>query len=69
MRFPRSTSGGQEPVGASYSVTSCDLGVLMDEPTESIPPRNPSAWRMTAGSAGPSGGACPKARCGRWPLS
>jgi transposase-like protein len=24
--------------------------------------------RTTGGSAGPSGGACPKARCGRWPL-
>ena len=23
---------------------------------------------MTGGSADPSGGACPKARCGRWPL-
>jgi hypothetical protein len=27
----------------------------------------PAGW-MTGGSAGPSGGACPKARCGRWPL-
>ena len=26
------------------------------------------AERATGGSAGPSGGACPKARCGRWPL-
>ena len=26
------------------------------------------AGRMTGGSTGPSGGACPKARCGRWPL-
>jgi DDE superfamily endonuclease len=25
--------------------------------------------RTTGGSAGPSGGICPKARCGRWPLS
>jgi hypothetical protein len=24
---------------------------------------------MTGGSADPSGGACPKVRCGRWPLS
>jgi IS5 family transposase len=28
----------------------------------------PPAGRMTGGSAGPSGGACPKARCGRWLL-
>jgi hypothetical protein len=26
------------------------------------------AGGMTGGSADPSGGACPKARCGRWPL-
>jgi predicted SnoaL-like aldol condensation-catalyzing enzyme len=28
----------------------------------------PRAGRMTDGSAGPSGGAWPRARCGRWPL-
>ena len=26
----------QQGVGASYSVTSCDLRILMDQPTESI---------------------------------
>ena len=29
-----------EPEGARYSVTSCDLRMLMDQPTESIPPHN-----------------------------
>jgi hypothetical protein len=29
------------PVGASYSVTSCDLRILVDQPTESISPRHP----------------------------
>jgi hypothetical protein len=29
------------PVGASYSATSCDLRVLMDQPTESISPHDP----------------------------
>ena len=28
-------------VGASYSVTSCDLRILTDQPTESIPPHDP----------------------------
>ena len=30
-----------DPVGASYSVTSCDLRILMDQPTESISPHDP----------------------------
>jgi hypothetical protein len=29
------------PVGASYSVTSCDLHILMGRPTESISPHDP----------------------------
>jgi hypothetical protein len=29
------------PVGARYSVTSCDLRILMDQPTDSIPPHHP----------------------------
>jgi hypothetical protein len=33
---------GPGPVGASYSLTSCDLGILMDQPTESIPSHNTS---------------------------
>jgi hypothetical protein len=28
-------------VGASYSVTSCDLRILMDQPTESISAHDP----------------------------
>ena len=32
---------GDERVGARYSVTSCDLRVLMDQPTESISPHDP----------------------------
>jgi hypothetical protein len=28
------------PVGASYSVTSCDLRILMEQPTESISSRS-----------------------------
>jgi hypothetical protein len=30
------------PVGAGYSVTSCDLRILMYQPTESIPSLNAS---------------------------
>ena len=30
------TRGELAAVGASYSVTSCDLRILMDQPTESI---------------------------------
>jgi hypothetical protein len=32
-----------DPVGASYSVTSCDLRILMDQPTESISPHDASS--------------------------
>jgi hypothetical protein len=28
-------------VGARYSVTSCDLRILTDQPAEPIPPQNP----------------------------
>ena len=45
--------GCLEPVWCSYSVTSCDLRVLMDEPTESIPPHNPSAWQDDSWFGGP----------------
>jgi hypothetical protein len=31
-----------QPVGARYSVTSCDPRILMDQSTESIPSHNPS---------------------------
>ncbi len=31
----------RHPVGAGYSVTSCGLRILMDQPTESILPHNP----------------------------
>jgi hypothetical protein len=30
----------RERVGASYSVPSCDLRILMDQPTESISPHD-----------------------------
>jgi hypothetical protein len=33
---------GPDPVGARYSVTSCDLRILMDQPTEPIAPRHPA---------------------------
>ena len=32
---------GRVPVGASSSVTSCDLRILMEQPTKSISPRGP----------------------------
>jgi hypothetical protein len=69
----------RDPVGAGYSVTSCDLRILMDQSTESIsshdPPirhegrwwAGPERWRLPQGTVR-SGGACPRARCGRWPL-
>jgi hypothetical protein len=33
------------PMGADYWVTSCDLGIFVDEATESITPYNPNAAR------------------------
>ena len=56
------------PVGASYSVPSCDLRILMDQPTESIssddrPSRQATAIRRTRAEApgprhGVDGGRC-----------
>jgi hypothetical protein len=34
--------GAVEPVGARYSVTSCDLRILVKQPTESISSHDPS---------------------------
>jgi hypothetical protein len=31
----------EQPVGAEYCVTSCDLGILVDQAAESVPPQNP----------------------------
>jgi hypothetical protein len=47
MEFPvmSRASGQARPgahrVGANYSVTSCDLRILMDQPTEAISPHDP----------------------------
>ena len=40
-----------EPVGARYWVTSCDLRVLMDQPTETVVPDHPPT-EATVGTAG-----------------
>jgi hypothetical protein len=45
--------------------TSCDLRVFMDQPTEAISSHDPRRRRQDNWHAGLSGGACPKARCGR----
>ena len=45
-----------------------DLRVLMDQPTEPIPSRNPSAWQDDMWFSGPERWRLPQARCGRWPL-
>jgi Transposase len=42
-----------ERVGAGYSVTSCDLRILMDHPTQSIPPHDLPADTTTAASPSP----------------
>ena len=31
----------EDPVGAEYCVTSCDLGVFVDQAAEPVPPQNP----------------------------
>jgi hypothetical protein len=59
---------GEEPVGATYSVTSCDLRILMDQPTQPIsslesPSRHDDNWL-----AGSEWRRLPKARCGRCTL-
>ena len=41
------------PVGASYSVTSCDLRILMDHPTESISSHDPPSRRDDRWFGGP----------------
>jgi hypothetical protein len=58
----RSWSGLWGPV---IRFMSCNLRIFMDQPTEPILSGNPPAGGMTSGSVDPSGGACPKARCGR----
>jgi hypothetical protein len=55
-------------VGARYSVTSCDLRILVDQTTEPIASNHPASRHEIIGSPDPSGGACPNARCGRWKL-
>jgi hypothetical protein len=35
--------GTHEPVGAETPSTSCDLGVLVDQPSEAIQPHDPCA--------------------------
>ena len=30
-----------QPVGVEYCVTSCDLGIFVDQAAESVPPQNP----------------------------
>jgi len=47
------------------SITSCDLRILVNQPTESIPPYTLPADPATTASPRPSGGSCPKERCGR----
>ena len=47
---------------------SCDLRVLMDQPTKAISSHDLPGGARTTGTPGSSGGACPNARCGRWPL-
>jgi len=54
--------------GAGYSDTSCDLRILMDQPTEPISSYDASSRPDGRWFGGPERGACPKARCGRWPL-
>jgi hypothetical protein len=51
-------TGGQQPVGAGYLAASCDLRVLMDQPTHSIPSHNPASRRKDCWLSDPSGGAC-----------
>jgi RND superfamily putative drug exporter len=43
----------QLPVGASYSVASCDLRILMDQPTESISPDDGPSRQDDSGFARP----------------
>jgi hypothetical protein len=53
-------------VGASYSVASCDLRILMDQPPRRSRRTTLPAGTTTADSPSSSGGTCRKARCGRW---
>jgi hypothetical protein len=57
-----------DPVGASYSVTSCDLRVLIDQPTKAISSHDPPRRRQGNGHAGLKRRRLPNARCGRWSL-
>jgi hypothetical protein len=62
------------PAGARYSVTSCDLRILMDQSAESIPSHNPSGrqddrwvdgperWDLPQGADRTGAGAIPP-RC------
>src|SRR4029453_13923519 len=54
-----------QPVAAENLCTSCDLGVLVDQPTETIVPENPRMSRWRGGGTAPDGGAWPSERCGR----
>jgi hypothetical protein len=55
-------------VGAGYSVPHATCAYSWISPPSRSCRTTPPASRMTGSSAGPSGGACPKARFGRWLL-
>jgi hypothetical protein len=44
-RRSRINRAAHDLVGASYSAASCDLRILMDQPTESISPHDPPSRR------------------------
>ena len=56
-------------VGAGNCVTSCDLGVFVDQAAEPVPPQNADTRSLRrADAARPAGGFCCSVRCGRWVL-
>lgn len=60
---------GYHPVGAENLCTSRDLGVLVDQPTETIVPYNPHMGRWSGRRDGPQRWCLgPSERCGRCPL-
>src|SRR4051794_308648 len=59
------TSGRLDRVGAEYCVTSCDLGVFVEEAAESV--SSNALMSVSAGSAAPARTPRPPSRCPRGP--
>ena len=55
-------------VSAEYCVTSCDLGVFVDQAAEPVPSQDPDIRAQDGRVLAPAGGFWRSVWCGRWAL-